>query len=257
MNLPQNIINGNQMFSNFSTILENTSSVGKKEDMTKPTGKHITFEQENESIVFNYTSLSGEKFQVEQIEDNLFGKDCALLNTKKALFLKYGDEKMADLSKKISDIEGITTVTFSNKYQVHLRKGKLFEWSEVAEQIFLLLDSTIKPPLDSTIKPHKDEVFEYILNTGEKVELVECNNGYNKDFAYLNSSFALPISNESPLFTAMKAIKGIVSVRSHDQYRIYINKGTLFQWKDIAEQIFLLLEKSQVNLKNTFEQRYL
>lgn len=113
MNLHQNTISPNKRFDTFSTILD-------------------------------YTSSSGSKFQLTEINNDSLGRTCVFLDTTMLLYENYGDEKMTALTNKIESIKGVAKAIFINKFRLHIEKGNLFDWEEIVMQVIEVLEKTLK-----------------------------------------------------------------------------------------------------------------
>lgn len=118
MNLPQDIISENQMSSNFSTILD-------------------------------YTSSSGSRFQFTAINNDSLNRTCAFLDTTLTLYANFNDKKMTALVKEIESIRGVTRVFFTNKYKLHIEKGNLFDWANIAMLVIEVLEKTLEQEKES------------------------------------------------------------------------------------------------------------
>jgi hypothetical protein len=183
--------------------------------------------------ILDYTSSSGEKFRLQKVKNDPLGRDCAYLDTTTALFVEYGDKQMGKLSEKINNIKGIAIVSFIHKYRVYLQKGDLFEWSEIAEQIWNLLE----------------ERFEYTSLSGKKFQLeIIKNDSLGRDCAFLDTNILLYENYQDEKMIAlankMKSIHGVVQIFFINKFRLHIEKGNFFDWEKIAMQVIKFLEKT-------------
>ena len=99
------------------------------------------------------------------------------------------------------------------------------------------------------------EVFQCTVysDSGEKFQVTEIpNDSLGRTVAWLDTTLALPegFGTESVISLSKKVenIRGVVKIIFTDKYRLHINKGICFEWKDIVPQVIeCLLENLSGN----------
>jgi hypothetical protein len=88
------------------------------------------------------------------------------------------------------------------------------------------------------------EVFQCTVysDSGEKFQLTEIpNDSLGRTVAWLDTTMILPTGfNTEPVISLSKKIeniKGVVKITFMSKYRLHIDKGICFEWKDIVPQV--------------------
>jgi hypothetical protein len=99
--------------------------------------------------ILDYTSSSGSRFQLTTIKNDSLCRTCAFLDTTILLYENYGNKKMTALANKIESIKGVSKVMFVGKFRLHIEKGNLFDWGNIAIQVIEVLEKTLEQKEES------------------------------------------------------------------------------------------------------------
>ena len=92
-------------------------------------------------------------------------------------------------------------------------------------------------------------IFDYTSSSREKFRLQKIKNDpLGRDCAYLDTTTALFVEygdkQMGKISEKINNIKGIANVAFTHKYRVYLQKGDLFDWEKIAMQVIEVLEKT-------------
>jgi hypothetical protein len=182
---------------------------------------------------FKYTvNASRHTFKFTEIGNLIYVNTTMVLPTDNDISLMW--------IQQIEEIQGVIIVEFSSKYELNIHKGECFETREIADQVVNILVKN----MDDLTKTQEETVFQCTVyfDSGEKFQVTEIpNDSLGKTVAWLDTTLILPEGfGTEPVISLSKKIeniRGVVKITFINKYRLHIDKGICFEWKDIVPQV--------------------